>query len=67
VVAEEEWRQRDPIARLTERVVGEGWLDEADAEATRSRGVAAVEAAVQFARNSPFPDRGLTERLVYAS
>jgi pyruvate dehydrogenase E1 component alpha subunit len=67
VVAEEEWRRRDPIARLTELVVGEGWLDEADAEAPRSRGVAAVEAAVQFARNSPFPDRGLTERLVYAS
>jgi len=66
-VAEEEWRRRDPVARLTERAIGEGWLDEDGVEAPRSRATAAVEAAVEFARDSPFPDPGVAERLVYAS
>lgn len=66
-VAEEEWRRRDPIARLTERAMGEGWLDQAGAKGLRARAAAAVESAVQFARDSPLPDPGITERLVYAS
>ena len=65
-VAEEEWRRRDPIPRLNERAIGEGWLDEPAAEEMSSRAGAAVEAAVQFARGSPFPDRRLAEGLVYA-
>jgi acetoin:2,6-dichlorophenolindophenol oxidoreductase subunit alpha len=65
-VAEEEWRRRDPIPRLTERAIGEGWLDEPAAEDMSSRAGAAVEAAVQFARGSPFPDPRLAEGLVYA-
>ena len=66
-VAEEEWRRRDPIARLTERALAEGWLDEAGTEELRSRAEGAVEAAVQFARDSPFPAPGLAQDLVYGS
>jgi pyruvate dehydrogenase E1 component alpha subunit len=65
-VGDEEWGRRDPIARLTERAVGEGWLGERGGEGLRSRAAAAVEAAVRFARESPFPDPNLAESLVYA-
>jgi pyruvate dehydrogenase E1 component alpha subunit len=60
--AEEEWLQRDPIARLTESLVG----DEAAADIEREA-AAEIEAAVAFARDSPFPEPSITADLVYAS
>jgi acetoin:2,6-dichlorophenolindophenol oxidoreductase subunit alpha len=60
--AEEEWLQRDPIARLTEGFVG----DEVAAEIEREA-AAEIEAAVTFARESPFPEPDITSDLVYAS
>jgi pyruvate dehydrogenase E1 component alpha subunit len=59
--AEVQWRERDPIARLTERCF------DGDAAAEIEREAAAeIEAAVQFARDSPFPDPGIAAELVYA-
>jgi pyruvate dehydrogenase E1 component alpha subunit len=59
--AEEEWLARDPIARLTERFI------DADAAAEIEReAAAAVNAAVQFARDSPFPEPAIAASLVYA-
>jgi acetoin:2,6-dichlorophenolindophenol oxidoreductase subunit alpha len=59
--AEEEWRERDPIARLTESF-GDG---EAAAEIEREA-AAEIDAAVRFARDSAFPDPAITAQLVYA-
>ena len=53
-IGDDEWRSIDPILRLGG---GEGLEEEARAE---------VEAAVEFARASPFPPAALTGRLVYA-
>src|SRR5262249_18128300 len=53
----EEWQELDPILRLQRSLGQESFEDEARAE---------VEEAVELARASPFPDPGLTARLVYA-
>jgi pyruvate dehydrogenase E1 component alpha subunit len=59
--AEEEWRERDPIARLTERFVDDDTAAEIEREAA-----AEIEAAVRFGRDSPFPDPAIAADLVYA-
>jgi acetoin:2,6-dichlorophenolindophenol oxidoreductase subunit alpha len=59
--AEEEWHEHDPIAQLTERCL------DADVAAEIEREAAAeIEAAVRFARDSPFPDPAVAAQLVYA-
>jgi pyruvate dehydrogenase E1 component alpha subunit len=59
--AEEEWRERDPIARLTETFFDEESAAEIEREAAEE-----IEAAIRFARESPFPDPSITAGLVYA-
>jgi acetoin:2,6-dichlorophenolindophenol oxidoreductase subunit alpha len=66
-VAEEEWRWHDPVARLTDRSVAESWIDEEGARAIEAEARAAIDAAVEFARSSPFPEPSVAARLVYAS
>ena len=61
------WQRLDPLAALQQRALSEGWLDEAGAAAIESGARDEVEAAVEFARASPFPDLGLPARLVYAA
>jgi acetoin:2,6-dichlorophenolindophenol oxidoreductase subunit alpha len=61
--AEQEWSERDPIARFTESFIDS---DEAAAEIEREA-AAEIEAAVAFARESPFPDPSITADLVYAT
>ena len=63
--AEQEWEQSDPIAQLTRRALEQGWLDAAAAGEIEREASAAVEAAVQFARESPFPEPSITADLVY--
>jgi len=60
--AEEEWRERDPIARLTDSF-GD---DDAAAEIEREA-AAEIEAAVRFARDSPYPEPAIATTLVYAT
>ena len=62
-LAAEEWRRLDPIARLERRGADEGWLG---AEPIEAESRAEVDAAVAFARRSPFPPASLTSELVYA-
>ncbi|MGH7307328.1 MAG: thiamine pyrophosphate-dependent dehydrogenase E1 component subunit alpha [Candidatus Rokuibacteriota bacterium] len=50
------WKARDPIARLEQRGLGEGWLTTADLRAMRERVKADLDNAVAFAEASPFPD-----------
>jgi pyruvate dehydrogenase E1 component alpha subunit len=65
-IAAEEWQQRDPILRLERTAAAAGWFGEPEAAAAAADARAEVEAAVEFARASPYPDIGLLEQLVYA-
>jgi TPP-dependent pyruvate/acetoin dehydrogenase alpha subunit len=65
-VAEDQWRRSDPIARFAERALVAGWVDPAGIDALQAEALAAVDAAVQFARASPFPEPELSSELVYA-
>jgi pyruvate dehydrogenase E1 component alpha subunit len=65
-VAEAEWGRRDPIARLTETALSQGWIDEQAAGAAWDGARAEVDLAVEFARASPFPEPGPASELVYA-
>lgn len=63
---EDEWKRLDPIARLQAVALERGWLTSDQAAALQSEAQAEVEAAVQYARASPFPEPELAEELVYA-
>jgi pyruvate dehydrogenase E1 component alpha subunit len=52
----EEWRKRDPINVFKGRLIDEGMLSEDDAEKLDQRAMERIDAAVEFADNSPFPD-----------
>jgi acetoin:2,6-dichlorophenolindophenol oxidoreductase subunit alpha len=65
-LAAEEWQQRDPIARLGRMGSTAGWFGEAELAAAEQQARAEVEAAVEFARASPYPPLELVDELVYA-
>ena len=50
------WRARDPLPQLREKLVSEGVLTEAEADAVVERTRARIEEAIQFADDSPLPD-----------
>ena len=52
----EQWRPRDPVVTFPARLVEEGLLGEDDVERMDKEAVSRVDAAVEFADNSPFPD-----------
>ena len=52
----EEWRVRDPLVAFPARLTEEKLLGEDDVKRMDGEAVAAVDAAVEFADNSPFPD-----------
>jgi pyruvate dehydrogenase E1 component alpha subunit len=52
----EEWRERDPIKAFADRVVAEGVLKQEDVDRFDEEAIAAVDDAVKFADESPFPD-----------
>jgi len=54
----EAWRRRDPIPTFGERLVQEGVLQSEDLEAIDAAALARVDAAVEFADASPFPEPG---------
>jgi len=66
-LAQEEWQELDPIRRLEKRGLAESWLDDAERGRVEQEAHEEVEAAVRFARESPFPAPGLTAELVYAT
>jgi TPP-dependent pyruvate/acetoin dehydrogenase alpha subunit len=65
-LVDDEWVRLDPIARLEQRALGEGWTDQAAIDSARDAARAEVDEAVAFARESPFPDPALAAELVYA-
>ncbi|HEX4033785.1 MAG TPA: thiamine pyrophosphate-dependent dehydrogenase E1 component subunit alpha [Solirubrobacteraceae bacterium] len=65
-LAAEEWQERDPILRLAGGGESGGWFDDSDVAAAERDAREEVEAAVEFARASPFPPLQLARELVYA-
>jgi pyruvate dehydrogenase E1 component alpha subunit len=65
-VAEREWAERDPLARMAERAITEGWIDQSTIAAIEQGASAEVEDAVRLARESPLPDPAIASTLVYA-
>jgi len=51
-----QWRARDPIPAFGELLVREGVLEEAEREQIDAEAIARVDAAVEFAEGSPFPE-----------
>ncbi len=62
----EEWRRRDPIARFREELTSLGCLTPDACNAIEAEAAREIDAAVEFARNSPHPDPAQLERGVYA-
>jgi pyruvate dehydrogenase E1 component alpha subunit len=52
----EQWRKRDPISTFGRQLVEEGAIEEGDLEALDREAVEAVDDAVAFADDSPFPE-----------
>ncbi len=52
----EEWRPHDPVETFPRRLVEEGVLGEDDVKRMDDEAMKAVDEAVQFAEESPFPD-----------
>ena len=65
-LADEEWQRHDPIAQFEPHAVERSWLTTDAIDAIRDEAAAAVEAAVAFARASPWPDPQIATELVYA-
>jgi pyruvate dehydrogenase E1 component alpha subunit len=65
-LADAEWAQLDPIARLEALGIQQGWIDEEGARRLTAEADAEVDQAVQFARDSPPPTAEDAAALVYA-
>src|SRR3954451_11466901 len=52
----EEWRKRDPINVFRERLASENVISEEDVEKLDAKAMERIDAAVEFADNSPFPE-----------
>jgi len=52
----EEWRERDPIKAFADRLIAEHVLTKEDVEQLDKQAIEAVDEAVKFADESPFPD-----------
>jgi len=52
----EEWAKRDPIARLEQKMIGEGWDERAAIDALHAQVRQEVDAAIAWADERPYPD-----------
>jgi pyruvate dehydrogenase E1 component alpha subunit len=62
----EEWLKRDPVPRLRTKLLEMGLLTEQEAEKIEQEAVSAVEEAVKFAMESPYPEPEEALENVYA-
>lgn len=62
----EEWKRRDPITLLEGRLAEQGILPEAEAKAVHEAVLVEIDAAVEFAENSPYPEPEAVLEDVYA-
>lgn len=66
-LADTEWAELDPIARLETLAKSEGWIDDDDARALTAEADAEVDEAVRFGRDSPPLSAEQSAELVYAT
>jgi pyruvate dehydrogenase E1 component alpha subunit len=66
VLAEAEWKEKDPILRLERHGLAKGWFAEDELGGIAAAAADEVESAVRFARESPFPPPELVRAAVYA-
>jgi pyruvate dehydrogenase E1 component alpha subunit len=52
----EEWGRLDPIVRLEDRMLANGWAERAEFEAVRAGILEEIDEAVEWAERSPYPD-----------
>lgn len=62
----EEWRERDPIDTLATSLMDSGYLDEAELEEIYEDRKQRIDEAVQFARDSSYPDSETAFEDVYS-
>jgi pyruvate dehydrogenase E1 component alpha subunit len=62
-----EWEKLDPIVRLEEKMLAEGWADRTTLEETRAAILREVDDAVAWAEKSPYPDPSTLLNGVYES
>ncbi len=62
----EHWRRRDPIERYRKRLLKRGVIDDERVSTIDKECADAVDAAVEFAESSEWPDPATVERGVYA-
>ncbi|HKG34802.1 MAG TPA: thiamine pyrophosphate-dependent enzyme, partial [Solirubrobacterales bacterium] len=65
-LAAEEWQKKDPIVRFQRAAAEADWFDEQRAAEVEAEARDQVAAAVEFARQSSFPDPKVAEGLVYS-
>ena len=65
-LAAADWQAKDPILRLQRFGIAQGWFEDHLPAAVEAEAAEAVEQAVRFGRESPFPPVGLIQDLVYA-
>ena len=63
----DEWKKRDPIILFKDRLTSEFGFADAEIEQIEEATIADVEDAVEFAKNSPFPEATTAFEHVYAS
>jgi TPP-dependent pyruvate/acetoin dehydrogenase alpha subunit len=52
----EEWAAKDPIARLERQMIEKGWADAAEIDQMNGEIARAIDEAIEWADNSPYPD-----------
>ena len=65
-LAAADWQAKDPLARLQQLALAQGWFTQAGLAAVESEAAAEVAEAERSARESPFPSPDLIRELVYA-
>lgn len=60
------WKDRDPIVLLRAQIIESGIADAAEADAVEAEVKASIEAAVEFAKQSPYPTTDQVTQDVYA-
>lgn len=61
----EDYRTKDPIEKVKQTILDNGWLKEAQLEEIEAKVEQVVNESVEFAENSPFPDPNEIYRDVY--
>jgi pyruvate dehydrogenase E1 component alpha subunit len=61
----DEWGKLDPIVRLENRMLADGWASREEIAAMRAAVVREVDEAVEWAERSPWPDSATLEEGVY--